>query len=57
MRAIKYMECSAKTGENVNHVFEEGVRLVLNERAEEEELARLRSRKKSSSFSQFMCFG
>ncbi|KAI4859399.1 P-loop containing nucleoside triphosphate hydrolase protein [Hypoxylon rubiginosum] len=43
MRAIKYMECSAKTGENVNHVFEEGVRLVLNERAEEEELARLRS--------------
>ncbi|XXG99961.1 Branchpoint-bridging protein [Hypoxylon texense] len=57
MRAIKYIECSAKTGENVNHVFEEGVRLVFDERAAEEERARLQNRQKSSSFSQFMCFG
>ncbi|KAI6086912.1 P-loop containing nucleoside triphosphate hydrolase protein [Hypoxylon rubiginosum] len=57
MRAVKYIECSANTGENVGRVFEEGVRLVLKERAEEAELEKLRSRQKLSSFGQFMCFG
>ncbi|OTB18753.1 hypothetical protein K445DRAFT_29611, partial [Daldinia sp. EC12] len=32
VRGIKYMQCSAKTGENVNRVFEEAVRMVFYER-------------------------
>ncbi|KAI1097440.1 hypothetical protein F4804DRAFT_327610 [Jackrogersella minutella] len=42
MRAIKYIECSAKNGKNVDHVFEEGIRMVLAERDEQIELAFLR---------------
>ncbi|KAI1477552.1 P-loop containing nucleoside triphosphate hydrolase protein [Daldinia eschscholtzii] len=42
VRGIKYMQCSAKTGENVNRVFEEAVRMVFYEREEQEALARLR---------------
>ncbi|KAI1761325.1 P-loop containing nucleoside triphosphate hydrolase protein [Hypoxylon sp. FL1150] len=57
MRATKYIECSASTGENVDHVFEEGVRLVLKGRAEAAELEQNQTRQKLSTFSQFMCFG
>ncbi|KAI1464508.1 P-loop containing nucleoside triphosphate hydrolase protein [Daldinia caldariorum] len=42
MRGMKYMECSAKTGENVDRVFEEAVRTVFYEREEQEVLFRLR---------------
>lgn len=51
---MQYIECSAKTGENVDLAFEEAVRMVLAERAEEEQLARIRelslSDHSSSSF-------
>lgn len=60
MRAVKYIECSAKTGENVDRVFEEGVRLVLAERAAEEELEQTRKKiqkREASKFAHFMCFG
>ena len=30
MRAIKYAECSAKTGQGVEKVFEDSIRLVLS---------------------------
>ncbi|KAI2608745.1 P-loop containing nucleoside triphosphate hydrolase protein [Hypoxylon fragiforme] len=53
-RGMQYIECSAKTGENVDLAFEEAVRMVLAERAEEEQLARIRelslSDHSSSSF-------
>ncbi|KAI1801019.1 P-loop containing nucleoside triphosphate hydrolase protein [Daldinia bambusicola] len=42
VRGMKYMECSAKTGENVNRVFEEAIRMVFYEREEQEVLSRLR---------------
>ncbi|KAI1774214.1 P-loop containing nucleoside triphosphate hydrolase protein [Hypoxylon cercidicola] len=57
IRATKYIECSAKTRENIDSVFEEGVRLVLDQRAKEEELAQTRNRQKLSMLSQLMCFG
>ena len=36
IKASAYIECSVRTGLNVNFVFEEGVRLVLQERREQE---------------------
>ncbi|OTA98219.1 hypothetical protein M426DRAFT_70236, partial [Hypoxylon sp. CI-4A] len=59
MRAMKYMECSAMNGDNVNRVFDEGVRMVLYDRAEQEELARLRKKYENRElhpFGRFMCF-
>ncbi|KAI0119009.1 P-loop containing nucleoside triphosphate hydrolase protein [Daldinia grandis] len=44
VRGIKYMECSAKTGEKVNWVFEEAVRMVVYEREEQEALVRIRQK-------------
>ena len=32
--AAKYMECSAKTGEGVKRVFDESIRIVLDESAD-----------------------
>lgn len=58
-RAVKYIECSAKTGENVHRVFEEGVRMVLCDREEEDELAQTQKKqgdRESTSFSKLMCF-
>ncbi|KAI8966173.1 P-loop containing nucleoside triphosphate hydrolase protein [Daldinia sp. FL1419] len=43
-RGIKYMTCSAKTGENVSRVFEQVVRMVNYEREEQEGLTRLREK-------------
>ncbi|KAI1375121.1 P-loop containing nucleoside triphosphate hydrolase protein [Hypoxylon crocopeplum] len=61
MRAIKYIQCSAKTGENVDLVFEEAVRIVIYDRAEKEELARIRKgykddNEKSGGLAKFLCF-
>lgn len=59
VRGIKYMECSAKTGENVNRVFEEAVRMVVYEREEQEALARIRQKygeSESTGLSLKMCF-
>ncbi|KAI0376223.1 ras family-domain-containing protein [Hypomontagnella monticulosa] len=60
MRAVKYIECSAKTGENVNRVFEEGVRMVLCGREEEEEelsqVQKKHENRDSVSFAKLMCF-
>ncbi|KAI1390720.1 P-loop containing nucleoside triphosphate hydrolase protein [Hypoxylon trugodes] len=63
MRAVKYIECSAKTGENVERVFQEGIRTVLCGRDEEKDLARVRKAYEdeedappAKSFAKFMCF-
>ncbi|KAI1655587.1 P-loop containing nucleoside triphosphate hydrolase protein [Daldinia decipiens] len=59
VRGIKYMECSAKTGENVNRVFEEAVRMVVYEREEQEGLARIRQKygeSESTGLSLKTCF-
>ncbi|KAI1206273.1 P-loop containing nucleoside triphosphate hydrolase protein [Annulohypoxylon truncatum] len=42
VRSVKYIECSAKTGYNVERVLQEGAKLVLAERAEQIDLARIR---------------
>ncbi|KAI2466718.1 ras family-domain-containing protein [Annulohypoxylon bovei var. microspora] len=42
MQSVKYVECSAKTGVNVDLAFEEGVRMVLAEREEQIALARIK---------------
>ncbi|KAI0470901.1 P-loop containing nucleoside triphosphate hydrolase protein [Xylariaceae sp. FL0804] len=49
MGAVKYLECSAKTGEGVDRVFEEGVRSVFDERAADEEAARLKMGQQSKA--------
>ncbi|KAH9909576.1 P-loop containing nucleoside triphosphate hydrolase protein [Xylariomycetidae sp. FL2044] len=60
MGATKYLECSAKTGEGVDRVFEEGVRVVFDERAADEEAERMRRayKKKSekSGLGHLVCF-
>ncbi|KAI0159866.1 P-loop containing nucleoside triphosphate hydrolase protein [Hypoxylon sp. FL1284] len=55
MRATKYVECSAKTGENVNCIFEEGIRLVFNERAQAAKTESCKDRK-MPALGQFFCF-
>ncbi|KXJ92717.1 P-loop containing nucleoside triphosphate hydrolase protein [Microdochium bolleyi] len=39
--AVRYMECSAKTGEGVDEILEEGMRTVFDERAADEEAIRM----------------
>ncbi|RYO79687.1 hypothetical protein DL766_008416 [Monosporascus sp. MC13-8B] len=56
MGAVKYMECSAKTGEGVQHIFEESVRIVFDERAADEEAARLKEKSQGTRLSQILCF-
>ncbi|KAI5924391.1 ras family-domain-containing protein [Camillea tinctor] len=65
MGAIKYLECSAKTGEGVNRVFTEAARTVLDERAAEEETKKLakekgkekeRARGSGSNIASMLCF-
>ncbi|KAI1635739.1 ras family-domain-containing protein [Biscogniauxia mediterranea] len=61
--AIKYMECSAKTGEGVNRVFTEVARTVLDERAAEEEAREPKKEKEKervsgagSTLASMLCF-
>ncbi|KAI0139454.1 P-loop containing nucleoside triphosphate hydrolase protein [Hypoxylon sp. NC0597] len=59
MRAMKYVECSALTGENVHRLFDEAVQTVLADRIQEEEIARIRERFEeddTNSFAKLMCF-
>lgn len=52
MGAVKYLECSAKTGDGVIHVFEESLRhlqAIRNDLGSPEP-------KKSSGLSQLLCF-
>ncbi|KAI2621605.1 P-loop containing nucleoside triphosphate hydrolase protein [Hypoxylon sp. NC1633] len=63
MRAVKYIECSAKTGENVNRVFNEGIKLVLGDRSEGNDPEQVQqkpqkrgTKKNGSDFARFMCF-
>ncbi|KAI0595334.1 ras family-domain-containing protein [Biscogniauxia sp. FL1348] len=59
--AVKYMECSAKTGEGVNRVFTEVARTVLDERAAEEEANKPTQEKErvsgaGSTLASMLCF-
>ncbi|RYP66760.1 hypothetical protein DL769_005936 [Monosporascus sp. CRB-8-3] len=56
MGAVKYMECSAKTGEGVQRIFEESVRIVFDERAADEEAARIKEKSQGRRLSQILCF-
>ncbi|CAJ2508154.1 Uu.00g093400.m01.CDS01 [Anthostomella pinea] len=59
MGAVKYMECSAKTGEGVANIFEDGIRVVFDERAADAEAARLRekhAKKGENKLGQLLCF-
>ncbi|KAI1342153.1 ras family-domain-containing protein [Xylariaceae sp. FL0016] len=55
---LKYFECSAKTGTSVTRIFEESVRIVLEEREITEEAERLRNleNKGPGIMSHLMCF-
>ncbi|KAL7624997.1 hypothetical protein AAE478_004211 [Parahypoxylon ruwenzoriense] len=56
--AVKYMECSAKTGEGVERIFEEAVRVIIGERAADEDTARLKQKghRLKNRPSMIMCF-
>ncbi|KAI5865426.1 hypothetical protein GGS23DRAFT_559189 [Durotheca rogersii] len=59
MGAVKYLECSARSGEGVNRIFEEGARIVLRDRLADEEAAQIRNKHEKSpkrSSRTFMCF-
>ncbi len=57
MGAVKYMECSAKTGEGVDRVFEEGIRIVIDERAAEADAARINKDKEHGGrLNRLLCF-
>ncbi|KAI0197133.1 small GTPase superfamily [Xylaria flabelliformis] len=53
--AIKYVECSAKTGQGINGVLEEGVRAVFHRRAAHEK-HEMKSNNRLSGVSEFLCF-
>lgn len=52
--AVKYMECSAQTGDGVNRIFEEGVRTVRNIRSGNEAMAQDKSQ--NMGLGQLLCF-
>ncbi|OTA67178.1 P-loop containing nucleoside triphosphate hydrolase protein [Hypoxylon sp. EC38] len=59
MRAMKYIECSALTGENVHRVFDEAVQTVLADRIHDEEFERVREhlqQEEPNGFAKLMCF-
>ncbi|TRX89514.1 hypothetical protein FHL15_009558 [Xylaria flabelliformis] len=53
--AIKYVECSAKTGQGINGVLEEGVRAVFHRRAAHEK-HEMKNNNRLSGVSEFLCF-
>ncbi|KAH9998551.1 P-loop containing nucleoside triphosphate hydrolase protein [Xylariaceae sp. FL0662B] len=56
MGAVKYLECSAKENDGVDRVFEEGARIVFDERAADEEAARIKMKAQSGGLGKMMCF-
>ncbi|KAI8952230.1 P-loop containing nucleoside triphosphate hydrolase protein [Xylaria longipes] len=52
--AVRYVECSAKTGQGIKGVLEEGVRAVFRRRAAYEKLERNVNRR--SGVAEFLCF-
>ncbi|ORY71913.1 small GTPase superfamily, partial [Pseudomassariella vexata] len=54
MGTVKYMECSAKTGEGVDRIFEEGVRIVQTLRAGDD--ATIREKPQKMSLGKLFCF-
>ncbi|KAK7750223.1 hypothetical protein SLS62_007853 [Diatrype stigma] len=55
MGAVAYMECSAKTGEGVERVLEQGVRSVFDERAADQ-AARINDKPIAHRLGQALCF-
>ncbi|KAI0443930.1 P-loop containing nucleoside triphosphate hydrolase protein [Xylaria telfairii] len=53
--AIRYVECSAKTGQGIKGVLEEGVRAVFQRRAAYERLEKKKA-DRLSGMSEFLCF-
>ena len=51
MKAVKYLECSAKTGEGVRAVFDQAVKDALKEDKKKEEWMRRRRRNNPFDFS------
>lgn len=55
MGAAKYMECSAKTGEGVQRVFDESIRIVLDEHSDDG-AARAKGKSQVRRLGQAFCF-
>ncbi|KAI0459984.1 ras family-domain-containing protein [Xylaria acuta] len=54
--AVRYVECSAKTGQGIKGVLEEGVRAVFRRRAAYEKLEK-KNADRRSGVAEFLCFG
>ena len=56
MGAAKYMECSAKTGEGVKRVFDESIRIVLDDSTDEEAARMVKGKSQARRLGEVLCF-
>ena len=56
MGAAKYMECSSKTGEGVKRVFDESIRIALDDSNEEEAAHMAKGKSQARRLGEALCF-
>lgn len=54
--ATRYVECSAKTGQGITGVFEEGVRAVFDRRRAAGEMLQRKHAEHFPGLAEFLCF-
>jgi GTPase SAR1 family protein len=54
--ATRYVECSAKTGQGITGIFEEGVRAVFHQRGTTERHEKKDVGQFTNSLAEFLCF-